>query len=1164
MWIKPEEILLANALWTTERANPYFTLQKRRGHGGGRGLAAIVIGTVDNVLESRVPPYRILLSTPESEMSHAVAQANTLEDISIDWNYLESNVLPAVEAFDSLDDVKEFVKAKVTGLVAAAAAVPVKGKQPEIDSASKKFQEASARFHRLFNMPESEQLVNYYSCSLFQGKVPRQGWMYLSINYVCFYAFFIGKESKVALRWADITKLERQSSILFPSGILVSSRSSEHLFTLFLNIDETHGLMEQLATMTVKQLLTGSQPAEAAAVQLPAVPATASPENHRGYTTALARDFTVQARSQTYQALFRLPLAEQLDGHCPCALWCPYVKSHVLGTIYCSPNFLCFTSMKKQICELVLPMSEIALVEKTDSNEQSPMALHITTKSKGSFLFAQLHERDILWSKISDLLCLTPSVKRKPPFNDDEVSKQQRLRELFPHKVSDEIQAHEALKESLWDQHFSEYGRGMCMYRTPQLVDLVLKGIPDSLRAELWMLLSGAHYQMTAEPDYYEELSKTAQSEIPPSVLDEIERDLRRSLPEHAAFQSEVGIDALRRVLASYAVRNPTIGYCQAMNIVCSVLLLYCTEEEAFWLMAAICEHLLPDYYNTKVAGALVDQGVFEELLSQNLPQLHHQLLKLQVLTMVSLSWFLTVFLSVIPYSSCVVILDLFFLEGTKALFGIALAVLEVNYHQLIDMRDAGEAISFLSQFLESISNRNATLPIPTPPPRTDDVKEVPQVDVDDIVSRAHDHFGFISMETISLYRNRLRRTVAKDMEDTRRRAILRHFEDEVQQFSGSELDALFFSFQEVYRRNRLANDRLQVMRTSNGKDMFCLDVDHFIALYLCLQPWYVGSRTRELAQRLALLCVDIEERYISFRSFCVLFHVLLRGTREERTRLLFHAHLMDLSEFELQQAAITAQRQPALAAGLPPEAAVIAEPVDEDDMVDGVEVTSEDGSTPTVVRRRPVVASPIPSDAMPPVAGSADVVGTSALANAAVAVEATSPVFNTPTKPVSASIPIGEAQKVASPSPLRTPGSSPQKSLSVGSASLLASTADNRPPIIVTPSKHGLHPVLEGEGKEKDRAIVMTQLDFIELWKTVYDMVDDDGLMSNQSTVTAVSRCGALLITIAQGNVKRSVQQHRLHVHASQQPQHGQSPTDGTTVLLTSTAEVGAGVCAC
>lgn len=39
MWLKPEEVLLKNALklWVTQKSSCYFILQQRRGHGAGGG-----------------------------------------------------------------------------------------------------------------------------------------------------------------------------------------------------------------------------------------------------------------------------------------------------------------------------------------------------------------------------------------------------------------------------------------------------------------------------------------------------------------------------------------------------------------------------------------------------------------------------------------------------------------------------------------------------------------------------------------------------------------------------------------------------------------------------------------------------------------------------------------------------------------------------------------------------------------------------------------------------------------------------------------------------------------------------------------------------------------------------------------------------------------------
>lgn len=107
------------------------------------------------------------------------------------------------------------------------------------------------------------------------------------------------------------------------------------------------------------------------------------------------------------------------------------------------------------------------------------------------------------------------------------------------------------------------------------------------------------------------------------------------------------------------------------MNIVASVLLIYCSEEAAFWQLCNVCECLLPDYYDRRVVGALVDQGLLEELAEEHLPDLHARLHELGLIRIISLSWFLTIFLSVMPTGSAVNIMDCFFYDGAKVIFQV-------------------------------------------------------------------------------------------------------------------------------------------------------------------------------------------------------------------------------------------------------------------------------------------------------------------------------------------------------------------------------------------------------------------------------------------------------------------------------------------------------------
>jgi TBC1 domain family member 8/9 len=57
-----------------------------------------------------------------------------------------------------------------------------------------------------------------------------------------------------------------------------------------------------------------------------------------------------------------------------------------------------------------------------------------------------------------------------------------------------------------WEEHFNKFGRGVSMFRTSDTANLVIDGIPDDLREEIWMIFSGAIHEKFMNPGLYEDL----------------------------------------------------------------------------------------------------------------------------------------------------------------------------------------------------------------------------------------------------------------------------------------------------------------------------------------------------------------------------------------------------------------------------------------------------------------------------------------------------------------------------------------------------------------------------------------------------------------------------------------------------------------------------------
>ncbi|KAJ6445369.1 GTPase-activating protein gyp3 [Purpureocillium lavendulum] len=290
----------------------------------------------------------------------------------------------------------------------------------------------------------------------------------------------------------------------------------------------------------------------------------------------------------------------------------------------------------------------------------------------------------------------------------------------------------------------------------------VRKGIPPDWRGAAWFYYAGGPAILAKHSGLYEKLLSTSAKQID---VEAIERDLHRTFPDNIQFKpsarfetssnsdrasrstttgstsGESGhrgplgsegeppiITSLRRVLHAFAVYNPRIGYCQSLNFLAGLLLLFVeTEEQCFWLLNVITIIYLPGTHEMSLEGSKVDLGVLMTELRDTMPAVwdkiggeldgapgprpgtskslrkatiplikrrdHANLSteRLPPITLCMTAWFMSCYIGTLPIETTLRVWDVFFYEGSKTLFRIALAIFKTGESEIKAVSDPME-----------------------------------------------------------------------------------------------------------------------------------------------------------------------------------------------------------------------------------------------------------------------------------------------------------------------------------------------------------------------------------------------------------------------------------------------------------------------------------------
>ncbi|KAI9783550.1 MAG: hypothetical protein M1839_003720 [Geoglossum umbratile] len=314
----------------------------------------------------------------------------------------------------------------------------------------------------------------------------------------------------------------------------------------------------------------------------------------------------------------------------------------------------------------------------------------------------------------------------------------------------------------------------------------VRKGIPPEWRGAAWFWYAGGHTRLLKHPGLYDKLVGEAErGEINEGDVELIERDLNRTFPDNIKFkpdppptkddgrsgkqndeeyqETEI-VKALRRVLQAFSIHVPRIGYCQSLNFLAGLLLLFMEEEKAFWMLNIITQVYLPGTHEVNLEGANVDLGVLMTSVRESLPAVWAKIggeldggtnpdnqgsgngaplsTHLPPITLCTTAWFMSCFIGTLPIETVLRVWDSFFFEGSKTLFRVSLAIFKVGESQIRAVSDPMEIFQVVQTIPRRLVDASALI---------------------EACFKRRNGFGHLSQETIDARRRERRKLYAEE-----------------------------------------------------------------------------------------------------------------------------------------------------------------------------------------------------------------------------------------------------------------------------------------------------------------------------------------------------------------------------------------------------------------